>query len=190
MRDNLAYQEDIREELINGKVVAMSPRPAVNHNYISYRLISIFMWHLKGRKCVPFGDGTDLYLDEDNRFIPDGMVVCDREKIRRNGVYGAPDLVWEILSPSTSKNDKWTKKNVYESAGVPEYWIVDPAGHTVEIYLLQDGQYVLDNLCTWFPPEELTEMTEEEKADLVTEFKCHLYDDLIIRMDDIFCDLF
>lgn len=190
MCDNLAYREDIRKELINGKVAAMSPRPSVNHNVISENIIFIFKQYLRGKKCAPFGDGVDLYLDENNRFVPDGMIVCDRDKVNWDGVHGAPDLVWEILSPSTAKNDKWHKKNVYAFCGVPEYWIVDPVNRAIEIYLLQDGQYVLDNLCTLVPPEYMERLDEDEKAEVITEFKCHLYDDLVIRLEDIFYDLF
>lgn len=189
MNSNLAYREKIREELIDGKVVSMSPRPVVNHNFVSQNISFIFKQYLKGKKCVSFGDGVDLYLNEKNRFIPDGMVVCDRSKVKWDGVYGAPDLVWEILSPSTAKNDKWHKKNVYAACGVPEYWIVDPAGQSVEIYLLQDGQYILDNFCARVSQTRMEKLDEGEKSEVAEEFKCHLYDDLTIRLEDIFYDL-
>ena len=117
-------------------------------------------------------------------------MVCDRDKIKRTYIDGAPDLVVEVLSPGTAKNDRGYKKSVYESSGVPEYWIVDPLHKFIEVYLLQGGRYVLDNLYTLYSAEELEEMTEEEKALVVTEFKCHLYDDLTIQLDDIFGDIF
>ena len=72
---------------------------------------------------------------------------------------------------------------------MPEYWIVSPAERSIEVYLLQEGRYVLDELYTHYPPEDLEDMTETEKAEIKTEFKCHLYDDLVIRLDDIFEDL-
>ena len=106
MNSNLAYQEEPREELIGGKVVAMSPRPAFNHNRVAFRIAHIFENYLDGKKCTVIADGTDLFLTEEDRFIPDVMVVCDRDKIRRDGVHGAPDLVVEVLSPSTARNDK------------------------------------------------------------------------------------
>lgn len=190
MNSNLAYQEEWREELIGGEVVAMSPSPGWNHVSIADNLYTAFSTHLRGKKCRAISDGFDLHLTENDVFIPDMMVVCDRSKIKQRGVFGAPDLVVEILSPSTAKNDKWHKKNVYESSGVPEYWIVSPREKSIEVYLLQDGQYVLDNIYTYFSPEDMEDMTEEEKNGLVTEFRCHLYDDLIIRLDDIFGDLF
>lgn len=189
MSGNLAYQEEWREELINGEIVAMSPA-TTNHNRIAFKIAVLFENHLKGKKCVPFGDGEFVFLGEKDHFVPDMMVVCDRDKIKRNGVYGAPDLVVEVLSHSTAKNDKGYKKSVYERSSVPEYWIVDPSSRSIEVYLLENGRYVLDNLYTFYPAEELEEMTDKEKSTVVTEFKCHLYDDLIICLDDIFDDLF
>lgn len=189
MSNNLAYQEKRREELIGGQVVAMSPASS-NHNRIAENIDFLFRTYLKGKKCVPLGDGYNLYLTTEDRFIPDFMIVCDRSKIKTKGVYGAPDLVVEVLSPSTAKNDKWHKKNVYSTSGVPEYWIVSPKEKAIEVYLLQDGQYVLDNLYTFYTEDELGDMNDEEKDSLVTEFKCHLYDDLVIRLEDIFGDLF
>lgn len=189
MKDNLAYRDERREELLNGNVMAMFPSPTWNHMAIVGNIYGIFRNYLKGKKCTPNQDGFDLHLTEKDVFIPDMMVVCDRGKIKRNGVYGAPDLVVEILSPSTAKNDRGYKKGVYEACGVPEYWIVDPSQRSVEVYLLQDGRYTLDNIYMLYSTEELEEMTDEEKTVVVTEFTCHLYDDLIICLDDIFSDL-
>ena len=190
MSDNLAYQDERREEVLNGNVIAMSPSPTWNHMAVAGNIYGIFRNYLKGKKCTPIQDGFDLHLTEKDVFIPDMMVICDRSKIKRNGVYGAPDLVVEILSPSTAKNDRGYKKGVYEACGVPEYWIVDPSQRSVEVYLLQGGRYTLDNIYTLYPAEELEEMTEEEKACVATEFKSHLYDDLTIRLEDIFNDFF
>ena len=166
----------------------MSHSPAWIHVSTAGRIYNLFFNHLRGKKCEAIPDGFDLHLTEDDVFIPDMMVVCDRNKIKKNGVYGAPDLVVEVLSPSTAKNDRGYKKNVYETSGVPEYWIVDPLHRSIEVYLLQDGHYVLDNIYTLYPSEELEEMTDEEKANIVTAFKCHLYDDLTIQLEDIFSD--
>lgn len=189
MNGNLAYQDWQREELIGGKVVMMSPASA-GHTYVADNILMIFKQYLKGKKCIPFGDGLLVHLTDKDKFVPDVMVVCDRDKIKNSGVYGAPDLVVEVLSPSTAKNDKGYKKDVYETSGVPEYWIVEPSQKSIEVYLLQNGRYVLDNIYTLYPAEELEEMTDEEKAIVITEFKCHLYNDLTIRLDDIFTDLF
>ena len=185
MADNLAYQEPPREELINGKVVMMSPRPAWNHNTVASNIHTIFNVYLKGKKCVPVADGTDLFLTETDRFIPDFMIVCDPDKIQRNGVHGAPDLVVEVLSPGTSRNDRTKKKDVYARCGVREYWIVNTADTSIEQYLLRDGQLELEEIYT-LHPERLESMTEEEQAAVVTEFKCSLFDDLMIPLEEVF----
>lgn len=186
MYDNLAYQEERREELIGGKVVAMSPRPSFNHNRVAENIDFIFRTYLRGKECMPLGDGYDLYLDDDNQFVPDFMIVCDPDKIKWNGVYGAPDLVVEVLSPSTAKNDKAHKKDVYAQCGVREYWIVSPGEKSVEQYLLQDGKFVLQAVHTLYPDYMLESMTEEDRAAVVTHFKCSLFDDLDIALEDIF----
>lgn len=193
MNSNLAYKDDAcekrREELIDGKVVMMAPASA-GHTYVADNVLMIFKQYLKGKKCIPFGDGLLVRLTDKDKFVPDVMVVCDRNKIKRTYIDGAPDLVVEVLSFGTVKNDRGHKKDVYESGGVPEYWLVNPADKSVEVYLLENGKYALDSVYTLYPAEELEEMADEEKTAIVTEFKCHLYDDLIIRLDDIFGDLF
>ncbi len=188
MNQNLAYQEECREELMDGMLVAMSPA-TTNHNRVSGMIYYIFQSYLKGKRCVPFPDGETVILSPKDHFVPDVMVVCDRDKIKATGVYGAPDLVVEVLSPSTAKRDRGYKKNAYESAGVPEYWLVNPADRSVEVYRLAEGHYVLDNVYSIFPDWMLETMTEEEKAEIVTAFKCHLYDDLLISLEDIFSGL-
>lgn len=187
MNGNLAYlQNDVWEELIDGKVIAMSPRPTTDHYHVSFNIAYIFTTYLRGKRCTPFGDGVDLYLTETDRFIPDGMVVCDTEKIKRDGVHGAPDLVVEVLSPSTAKHDRGRKKQVYEQCGVSEYWLVDPANKTLEQYLLQQGAFTLHEVYAIYPDYMLDKMTEEERAALPASFRCSLFEDLDIVLEDIF----
>ena len=186
MNENLAYQEEVWKELIDGQVVAMSPRPTINHNFASGRLYSIFDHFLRGKPCVPFSDGVDLYLSEKNHFIPDMMVVCDKDKVKDDGIYGAPSLVVEVLSPSTAKRDKGYKKDAYEAAGVQEYWIVDTNSKSIEVYLLKNGRYTLDEVYSVYPDYLLEKMTEAERAAVPTEFRCSLFDDLTIRLEEVF----
>lgn len=173
MNDNLAYREDVWEELTGGKLVAMSPRPSVGHNRVAFNIAMLFDNYLKGKSCTPFADGTDPYLDEENQFMPDG-------------VHGAPDLVVEVLSPGTAKYDRGRKKDAYEKCGVREYWIADPANKMVEQYLLQSGKFVLHDTYAILPGWMLGKMKPEERDAVVTEFKCSLYDDLTIHLDDVF----
>ena len=110
MDTNLAYQEERREELINGQVVMMAPASS-SHTYVADGILSIFRHYLRGKPCIPFGDGLLVRLTDDEKFVPDVMVVCDRSKIKRTYIDGAPDLVVEVLSPGTAKNDKGYKKD-------------------------------------------------------------------------------
>ena len=189
MNSNLAYREEFREELIGGKVTAMSPRPMYNHNHIAFNIAVLFSNYLRGKPCTAIPDGTDLYLTEEDRFVPDVMVVCDRDKIRRDGVHGTPDLVVEVLSPSTMRNDRMGKKEVYQTCGVREYWLVDPENRTIEQYLLQDGKLELNMVYASCRDDELERMSEQEKAELETHFQCSLYSDFDIALDDIFSGL-
>ena len=181
MNTNLAYAYDCREELINGKVVAMSPA-ASNHNRIAGDIYGIFWSYLRGKKCEPFGDGEAVYLTEVDHFIPDFMVVCDPDKVKSNGVHGAPDLVVEVPSPGTTKNDRGRKMDVYGQCGVREYWIVIPNEKTVEQYIQDNGRLVLHDV--YFIPPDYT--PEKELAEIAKEFQCSLFDDLTIRLEDIF----
>ena len=78
-------------------------------------------------KCEVFDVGVNVYLDEDEYtlVIPDIAVVCDESKVSEQGIFGAPDWVLEIVSPSTRQNDYHKKLHKYMDAGVKEYWIVD-----------------------------------------------------------------
>jgi len=186
MSTNLAYQDEPWEELIDGKIVAMSPGPAWNHISIGGNLYHIFASYLHGKKCTPIPDGMDLYLTEKDRFIPDLMVVCDPSIIKSNGVHGAPDLVVEILSPSTSKNDRKHKFEVYQASGVREYWIVSPTEKTVEQYLLEDGKFTLHEVYAVHPDWWLEALKPEERTAIPTSFKCSLFDDLDIELAEVF----
>lgn len=189
MNDNLARVEYQRNELLNGRLVMMSPRPTYNHNRIAFNIAYMFEKYLVGKSCTVIADGTDLYLTEKDRFVPDMMIVCDRNKIKYNGVHGAPDLLVEVLSPGTYKNDRGYKKDLYSKCGVHEYWLVEPASFTLEQYLLENGQLEIAEIYHLYPDYMLADMDEKELAEVVTEFKCSLYDDLLIKLEDIFANL-
>ena len=185
MNGNLAYREEPEEEIIGGRVVMMAS-PSLNHIFIAGNIHTLFNNYLKGKQCVPLPDGATLHIQKGERYKPDMMVVCDPDKLKGNGVYGAPDLVVEVLSPSTAHNDKGHKKEVYEAMGVREYWIVSAGDRSVEQYVLENGRFSLRDVYTQYLPADLIDMTEEEKAAVVTEFQCTLFDDLTIRLEDIF----
>lgn len=165
-----------RDELIHGVLVAMSSSPSTNHNRVAGNICRVFASLLDGQPCEVFSGGLDLYLDEDNRFIPDMMVVCDPNKVHSNGIHGAPDLVVEVLSPSTATNDKGKKKDAYERAGVSEYWIVSPTDKFIDVFQLENGAFRYDRTYAQFP-----EWSEEEEPDTIIKFR-----DLEIPIASIF----
>ena len=186
MNGNLAYKLEPKEEIVGGRVVMMAPA-TVNHGRVCGNIYGIFRNYLIGRRCEPFPDGVGLCLEEDaEEYQPDGMVVCDPEKVKARGVVGAPDLVVEVLSPSTAKNDRGHKMNAYEKHGVREYWIVSPDALTLEQYVLEDGRFVLRDVYHRYTAAELADMKEKERADVVMEFQCSLFADLTIRLEDVF----
>ena len=138
--DYLALPDDQRVELIDGVIYDMSA-PTPPHQLIGgeiYALLREFLLRKKG-SCVPFIAPVDVQLDKDNKTMvqPDVCVVCDRSKINRARIFGAPDFVVEVLSPSTKMKDILIKMKKYHSAGVREYWMVDPDAETVTKILYQ-----------------------------------------------------
>lgn len=134
--DYEALPEGSPYQLIEGELV-MSPAPGFEH-FRSSKRVFVRLYRLiedAGKGEVIYAP-VDLYLDEENVYQPDIMVVLkgSKAKITRKGVYGPPDVVVEILSPSTAYYDLRVKKKVYERAGVREYWIVDPMERSLEIY--------------------------------------------------------
>jgi Uma2 family endonuclease len=143
--DYCEWDDDERWELIEGVPYAMSPAPTQYHQEINgelYRQIANF---LVGKSCKVFLAPFDVRLnaaEEDNTVLqPDILVVCDHSKLDGKSCNGAPDLVIEILSPSTANRDRLDKFNAYLRAGVREYWIVDPFTKTVQICILHSSFY-------------------------------------------------
>lgn len=180
------FEEYDRTEVIDGVEYQMSP-PNMSHVVIRGNIESIFRQYLKGKRCRAFSE-AGLYL-ENGFLIPDIMIVCDRDKIKADGIHGTPDLVVEILSPSTGKKDRSVKLKTYEKAGVKEYWIVSPKAKSVEVYKLQDGHYELDELYHSLSQEEWDMMDEKDRKKIKLSLKVSLYDDLEISLRDIFEDL-
>ncbi|MCL2350620.1 MAG: Uma2 family endonuclease [Defluviitaleaceae bacterium] len=118
--------------------------------------------------------------------MPDVSVVCNKDIIKYNGIHGAPDLIVEILSPSTVKYDRAYKKDLYEQHGVKEYWIVDPKNMTIEVHILTDGKYILDNIYVKHSDHWLKHASKDELAEVVNTFKTSLFNDLIIDVREVF----
>lgn len=141
----LAEFERKKEEKIDGVIYDMSPSPNFRHMIINGNIYKLIGNKLKGSICLVSMENLDFkYHPEtnDDYVCPDIMVICDRKRLKGGAYSGVPKFIAETLSPSTAKKDKTVKKDIYEQAGVEEYWIVSPQG-SLEIYYLEEGKYVL-----------------------------------------------
>jgi len=179
--DYLTWLDDKSRELINGFIKMMSPAPRLNHAEVSFNI----SWNLgsilkkKRGKCKVFTAPFDVRFPKkgetsddkiDTVVQPDICVICDLSKLDERGCCGAPDMIAEILSPSSAKKDVTEKFNLYEEHGVKEYWIVHPGEKAINVYLLQeDGKYDNGTLYEF-----------EGKVPV------HVFDNYLIDFDDIF----
>ncbi len=134
--DYCSWPDDERWEIIDGESFAMSPAPILRHQMISIELSAQMQIQFRGKKCKVFVAPTDVKLSEYDVVQPDLLVVCDKNKMKRTHIEGAPTLIIEILSPSTSIHDRMHKMNLYAASGVKEVWLVTPYPALVEVYLL------------------------------------------------------
>lgn len=152
--DYLTWLDNKTRELLDGFVRLMSPAPTLTHAQISGNIFFFMKEHIRNNngKCQAFSAPFDVRLpkkpDEiaDDKIYtvvqPDVCIVCDETKLDRRGCLGAPDLIVEIISPSSLKYDLNDKFNLYEAAGVKEYWVVSPEAKSVNVFMLQDnGKY-------------------------------------------------
>ena len=150
--DYLTWQFDEMVELIKGKIYKMSPAPGRRHQEVAGNLHLVIGNFLKKKPCQVFFAPFDVRLplppdqvteDKINTVVqPDISVICDLNKLDDKGCNGAPDWIIEILSPGTSKKDYNEKFDLYQHAGVKEYWIVHPIDETVFAYTLNvEGNY-------------------------------------------------
>ncbi|MCD8338146.1 MAG: Uma2 family endonuclease [Lachnospiraceae bacterium] len=136
--------ENVRAELIDGKIYYMSA-PSRIHQEILSNLFAEIKLHIrsKGGSCrvYPAPFAVKLRKDRENTVEPDISVICDRSKLTGKGCTGAPDWIIEIVSPSNPGHDYVRKLNLYADAGVREYWIIDPAEESVLVYLFEQNNF-------------------------------------------------
>lgn len=150
--DYLTWKFTERLELIKGKIFKMSPAPNVLHQQVSMQLTKLVLKAMSGMPCKLFSAPFDVRLHDSKKsknnedvytvVQPDLCVICDPNKLDEHGAIAAPELVIEILSPGNSKKEMKFKYDLYEEAGVLEYWIVDPSYKTVLVFLLDNGKFV------------------------------------------------
>lgn len=126
-----------RAELIDGDMYMMAP-PSRKHQYIAGELFTIINNYIKEKKgnCTPYIAPFAVFLNNNNtNYVePDISVICDPSKLSDRGCEGAPDWIIEIVSPTSRNMDYFTKLFKYRTAGVREYWVVDPAKERITVY--------------------------------------------------------
>lgn len=176
--DYLAWSEDERWEIIDG-IAYMQAAPSPAHQLISGELYRQFANYLQNKPCkaypAPFcvrlTKGNEKRNEDVKKVVePDITIVCDKSKIDANGCNGTPDLIVEIISPSSIKKDRFLKFNQYESAGVKEYWIVEPEGKLVNVFILQKNK-------RYGRPEIYVENAK---------IKVSIFSDLLIDLEPVF----
>ncbi len=146
--DYITWKFEERVELIKGKVYKMAS-PSYRHQEISSNLHYIFYDYLKNKPCKVFAAPFDVRLPipKGNKAYtvvqPDLCIICDESKTDKRGAIDAPDLVIEIVSLSNSKRDLKDKFQIYQEAGVKEYWVIQPNEKIVFVYILnEEGKYI------------------------------------------------
>ena len=150
--DYLTWLFQDKLELFKGKISQMNPAPNRYHQVVSGNLQGILWSEFKNHNCNLYAAPFDVRLFDkkkstENKDIftvvqPDLCVVCDENKQDDKGCIGAPELIIEILSPGNSKKEMKYKFDLYEEAGVLEYWIVNPENRTILIYILKENEFV------------------------------------------------
>lgn len=141
IEDYRALPEEVRAELIDGELIFMEA-PSTSHQILVMKiafLLELFIRENKG-ECFVLPSPLDVQLDCDDKTVvqPDIVVICNRERLVKRGIYGAPDMVIEVTSPSTRRMDFAKKMVKYYNAGVREYWIVDLQKKKVVTYHLEE----------------------------------------------------
>lgn len=158
-------------QLIDGEIIEM-PSPKAIHQKILLFVASKFLGFIKGKNWGEvFVSLMDVYLSETETYQPDIFIILNDNTsiIEENRINGAPDLVVEILSPSTAYYDLRHKKNIYEKFGVKEYWILDPIQKILEIYTNKENKFFLQS--------------EYKQTDIAKSF---LIQDLEINLAEVF----
>lgn len=172
-----------KQEKINGAVYNMSPSANYRHSIVNGNIYGKLREGFKGSLCLTFMENLDYryHVEEnDDYVIPDIMVICDRKHLKGSAYTGVPRFIVETLSPATALNDKTIKKDIYQNAGVSEYWIVSPKERAVEIYYLEDSVYVLKYFYI------LQDDTEEEGYNADTIITLRDFPHITMALEEIF----
>ncbi|WP_055666477.1 Uma2 family endonuclease [Desnuesiella massiliensis] len=155
--------------------VYLQASPSIIHQEISGNLFYALKNYFKEKSCRVFHAPIDIILKKNdeqnkNKVIPDIVVICNDSGFNDNNYVGIPDLIIEIVSPSNARHDYITKLNLYEKFKVPEYWIVSPKNHTIQVFTLNEEGYYNEPIF-YFGKDAI---------------KSNLFKDLSIELKDIF----
>lgn len=178
----MAELERRKDEKIDGVIYDMSPSPNFQHGIVNGNLYTIIKQGLKDSICLVSIENLDFkyHPDKNDDYLcPDIMIICDRKHLKGGAYSGTPKFVAETLSPSTAKRDRAEKKDIYEKAGVEEYWIVSPEGH-LEIYYLKEGRYALEESYI------LQDDAEEEHYNADTKITLRAFPHISMTLQEIF----
>jgi len=167
LEDYYTMPEDRRVELIDGVIYDMSAPSFVHQHILGTFFVEVQNFiSSKGGKCLPMMAPVDVRLNGDDRTMvqPDLLILCDKSKIQRWGVLGAPDFCLEITSDSTGRKDYIRKLHKYIDAGVKEYWIIDPKRRVLVYYHWKDDY--LPHMCSLQGKVGLAIYDEELQIDL------------------------
>ena len=166
--DIYSLPEGERAELIDGQIYDMAP-PSRHHQEISMELSTAIQSYIRSKKghCRVYAAPFAVQLDEDSHTYvePDISVICDPKKLDERGCKGAPDWIIEIVSPASRRMDYYTKLFRYRTAGVREYWIVDPSKNQIIVYDFEHG--------------------DMEQFTFQDSIKAGIYEDLFIRLENV-----
>lgn len=179
----VAAKDRWRDEKIDGVIYDMSPSPGYQHGIINGNIYAAIRYGLKNSLCLVSIENLDFKYhpeENDDYLCPDIMVICDRKHLKGGAYSGIPKFIAETLSPATAKRDRKEKKDIYEKAGVEEYWIVFPQGKSLEIYYLRDGKYNLEQNYILQDDKEL----EDYNAD--TEIILRAFPNIKMVLSEIF----
>ena len=161
--------EGERAELIDGVIYNMAPPNTLHQRLVSvlhYKITDYIKKNNGDCEVYPAPFAVFLNADDKNYVEPDISVICDKDKLNDKGCNGAPDWIIEIISPSTKRIDYGIKLLKYRTAGVREYWIVNPLTNTVNVYN--------------FEKEE-----QSDQYSFEDDIKVCIYDDLIINISEL-----
>ena len=146
--DYLMWKIKDRLELLKGKIFQMGA-PSLTHQTVSMNFSRLLSNYFYKTPCKLFAAPFDVRLakkgEKDNEVYtvvqPDLCVICDADKLDERGCWGAPDLIIEILSLGNSKKEIRNKYELYQEAGVREYWVIRPDNKEITQFVLENGQY-------------------------------------------------